>query len=68
MQNHTPAHAYQVDPFLAVILAVVDPFDRQRISDALIASWNETPWSRQLAMALASLHPNSSSCMCTDYQ
>jgi hypothetical protein len=48
MQNHTLAHVYQIDPFLAVILAVIDPFDRQRISDALIASWNETPWSRQL--------------------
>jgi hypothetical protein len=35
MQNHTLAHAYQVDSFLAVILAVIDPFDRQRIAERL---------------------------------
>jgi hypothetical protein len=52
MQNHTLAHAYQVDSFLAVILAVIDPFDRQRSRNALITSGNETPWSRQLAAAL----------------
>jgi hypothetical protein len=34
MQNHTLAHAYQVDPFLAVI----DPFDRHGSWNALIAS------------------------------
>jgi hypothetical protein len=31
MQNHTLAHAYQVDSFLAVI----DPFDRKRIAERL---------------------------------
>jgi len=33
MQDHTLAHAYQVDPFLAVILAVIDPFDRKRVAE-----------------------------------
>jgi hypothetical protein len=35
MRYHTLTHAYHVDSFLAVILAVIDPFDRQRIAERL---------------------------------
>ena len=31
MQDHALAHAQQVDPLLAVILAVIDPLDREAI-------------------------------------
>ena len=52
MQDHTLAHAYQVDPFLAVILAVIRSI-ANGARNVLIASWKETPWLRQLAAALA---------------
>src|SRR5437868_5541312 len=33
MEDHALAHAQQVDPLLAVILAVIDPLDRETIAE-----------------------------------
>jgi len=32
VEDHALAHAQQVDPFLTVILAIVDPLDREAIT------------------------------------
>jgi hypothetical protein len=33
VEDHALAHPYQVDPFLTVILAIIDLFDREAIAE-----------------------------------
>jgi hypothetical protein len=35
VQDHAFAHAHQVDPFLTVILAIIDSLDREAITERL---------------------------------
>ena len=59
--EYASAHSEQVDTVLAVILAIIDPFDREWVAQRLAPCRKLTPWRRQFSAALVSSHSSASS-------
>ena len=63
MQDHALAHASQVDAFLAVVLAIIEPLDGETIAERFDRITKGDAMIAPVAAALASSHSNSSACI-----